>query len=268
MKQLLFTIALVCAAHTAQAQTYIKETEEQYARSQAARGEAITAFRAGDAATALAGMLKALEDRPNNVALLGNTIFLAAETGDAEMAGSLTRRYLKMNIVPGAAVQQKLEATLSETSWVELKSEMDKLMAPIGEAEVWREISPETVLVEDIALDGSGGFYASSVVSGSIIHTDANGNSRPFVADESQQFGSFFGLAYERLARNPYLFASYGWVDQTKGLTKETAHTGILKLHPTTGEIEGNWILPGGVEGQQIADLVASGRHGVFATDG
>lgn len=268
MKPLLFAIAVTCAAHTAQAQTYITETEEQYARSQAARGEAIAAFRAGDAATALAGMLKALEDRPNNVALLGNAIFLAAETGDAEVAESLTRRYLKMNVVPGAAVQQKLEATLSEASWVELKSEMDKLMTPIGEAEVWREVSPETVLVEDIALDGSGGFYASSVVSGSIIHTDAYGNSRPFVADESQQFGSFFGLAYERLARNPYLFASYGWVDQTKGLAKATAHTGILKLHPTTGEIEGNWILPGGVEGQQIADLVASGRHGVFATDG
>lgn len=268
MKQLFIAIAVACTAHTAQAQTHISETEEQYERSQAARGEAIAAFRAGDAPAALAGMLKALEDRPTNVAILGNAIFLAAETGDANLAESLTRRYLKMSVVPGAAVQAKLEAVLGETTWADLKADMDSLMAPIGSADVWREVSTDIALIEDIADDRSEGFYASSVVSGTITHTDGYGNTRPFLVDEGQNFGSFFGLAYEREARYPYLYASYGWVEQTKGLAKESARTGILKLHPTTGEIEGNWALPGGVDGQQIADLVATGRHGVYATDG
>lgn len=268
MKQFFYAIAVACAAHTAQAQTYISETEEQYERSQAARGEAIAAFRAGDAATALAGMLKALEDRPTNVAVLGNAIFLAAETGNADLAENLTRRYLKMSVVPGAAVQQKLEAVLAESTWADLKADMDRLMVPNGSADVWQEVPTDISLVEDIADDRSEGFYASSVVSGTITHTDAYGNTRPFLVDEGQNFGSFFGLAYERYARYPYLYASYGWVEQTKGLAKENARTGILKLHPSTGEVEGNWTLPDGVEGQQIADLVATGRHGVYATDG
>lgn len=268
MKQLLFAVVACCAAHTAQAQTFITESEEQYSRSQQARTEAIAAFRSGDLATALAGMQRALTDRPTNIALLGNAIFLAAETGDLDTARAITERYLKLGVVPGAAIQQKLQEKLPAETWANLKSEIDRLIIPLGEAEVWRDVPNATQLIEDVALDGSGGLYASSVVSGSIIHVDAYGNSRPFLRDQNTEFGSFFGLAYERLARNPYLFASYGWVDQTKGLTKEEARTGILKLHPTTGEIEGNWTLPGGVEGQQIADLVATGRHGVYATDG
>lgn len=268
MKKLLFAIATTCVAHSAQAQTYISETEEQYARSQAARAEAIKAFRAGNAAEALEGMIKALEGRPSNIALLGNAIFLAAEVENAELAESLTRRYLKMKVVPGGGVQQALEGVLPAATWAELKAQIDQLTAPVGSAEVLREIPTDIVLVEDIADDRTEGFYASSVVSGTITHTDAYGNTRPFLVDEGQDFGSFFGLAYERQARYPYLYASYGWVDQTEGLTKEEARTGILKLHPTTGEIEGNWVLPGGVEGQQIADLVATGREGAYATDG
>ena len=268
MKQTFFALFALVATNSAQAQTYITETEEQYARSQAARAEAIAAFRAGEPDAALEGMLRALSDRPTNVAILGNAIFLAAETSDAGLAESLARRYLKMGIVPGAAVQEKLEEALPESTWADLKAAMDRLMSPMGNAQVWREVPTDVQLVEDIADDGSEGFYASSVVSGTITHTDGYGNTRPFLLDEGQNFGSFFGLAYERFARYPYLYASYGWVDQTKGLSKENARTGILKLHPTTGEIEGNWTLQGGVEGQQIADLVATGRHGVFATDG
>lgn len=268
MKQTFFALLALAATHTVQAQSYITETEEQYARSQEARAEAITAFRAGELDAALEGMLRALSDRPTNVAILGNAIFLAAETGDAGLAENLTRQYLKMSIVPGEGVQAKLEEALPEAIWSDLKAEIERLMTPVGAAEVWREVPTDIQLVEDIADDGSGGFYASSVVSGTITHVDAYGNVEPFLKDQTTKYGSFFGLAYERLARNPYLYATFGWVDQTVGLQKENAQTGVLKIHPTTGEVVRKWVLPGGVEGQQIADIVATGKHGVFATDG
>ncbi len=265
MKKVLPALFALSISFGAVAQPLISETEEQYARSQVARTEAIAAFRSGDLETAYLGMMQALEDRPNNAALLGNAIFLAAETGKLEEAASLSKRYLAMGIAPGAGIQAKLKEKLPAGVWVGLEQNLQALLKPLGTASIVMEIPAEHRLVEGIAADQQGGYFLSTVVSGSLVHVTKGGEVDALLSSEPNAPRSFFGLAYS--AKEQSLYATYGRVDQTPGHVAGEGKTGVLRISATTKEITGDWQLSGGTGSQQIADIAISPAGKIFVSE-
>lgn len=265
MKQIIFALITFCAAISATAQSLVTESDEQYARSQAARTDAITAFRAGDMETAYNGMIRALEDRPSNTALLGNAIFLAAETGRLNEAVTLNNRHLALDVAPVDAIQAKLKEKLPADRWAVIEKRITALSKPVGIAATVGEIPTEYKLVEGVASDGKNGFFLSTVVSGSILFKDVDGGLSLVLDGRPLGANSFFGLAYNKAENS--LYATYGRVDQTPGHKAGEGKTGLLRINISSGEVTGNWFLPGGTDGQQIADIAISPEGRVFVSE-
>ena len=265
MKQIILALLIHGAAQSAAAQPLITESEEQYARSQSARTEAITAFRSGDLDTAFTGMMRALEDRPSNTALLGNAMFLAAETGRLDDAVALNKRHLALGVAPAGAIQAKLKEKLPESDWTAIEQEIAALSTPVGNAATVAEIPTEYRLVEGVASDGKSGFFLSTVVSGSLLHMDASGELNLLLDGRPLEANSFFGIAYNR--GEDSLYATYGRVDQTPGHETGAGKTGLLRVNVSTKEVTGNWSLPGGTDGKQIADIAISSTDQVFVSE-
>ncbi len=263
----IFAAAIICIGMTptVSSQTIISETEEQYSRSQAVRGEAITAFRAGDLATALEGMKRALVDRPTNTALLSNALFLAAETGNTDDATDFANRFVALGLVPGAGIQAKMQEKLPAETWQHFSEKFKALIQPKGVAEKILSVPTDHRLVEGVATNGKGIFFLSTVVSNTILTADPTGEISILTDGKDHAIGSFFGIAYNQ--QEHALYATYGRVDQTYNMPKGEGQTGVLSINPDTGGITGDWTLSGGTEGQQIADVAISPDGAVYVTE-
>lgn len=265
MKMLFTPLLCFGLALSAAAQPLISETEEQYARSQAARGEGIAAFRAGDFAAALEAMKRALKDRPNNAALLSNAIYLAAEAGDLDALREYAGHYAMLGLAPGGAVTEKMQQLLEPTEWQAFDARFQQNVASQGSGETLLTVPTEHRLVEGIAYAPDHGYFLSTVVSGRILKTNAGAAPRVLVDGKDHSAGSFFGIAFS--PDENALYATFGRVDQTPGIAEGEGQTGVMRINPVTGEVTGTWALPGGTEGQQIADVTAH-KSGVYVTDG
>ncbi len=262
-----FAAAIIClgVALPASAQSVISETEDQYTRSQAARGEAIAAFRAGDLTTALAGMKRALADRPANTALLSNALFLAAETEQIDDAIDFADRFIALGLVPGADIQAKMQEKLPADVWQGFSDKFYQLIQAKGAAETLLSIPTEHRLVEGITTDGNGTYFLSTVVSNTILKTNATGEISVLTDGTDHAIGSFFGIAYS--GGENALYVTHGRVDQTRNMPRGEGQTGVMRVDPETGLVTGDWPLPGGTEGQQIADIAISPEGIVYVSE-
>lgn len=267
-----FAIAIICFGVAVPAssqspvsdQSLVLETEEQYERSQAARGNAITAFRAGDLAAALERMKHALTDRPTNIALLSNALFLAAETEKIDDAVKFANQFTALSMVPGAGIQAKMKAKLPAIVWQRFSKEFEELLKPRGIAETLISVPTDHRLVEGVATDGNGTYFLSTVVSGTILSVKPDGTLSVLVNRDDHAVGSFFGIAYSR--QEGALYATHGRVDQTPNMPEGEGQTGVMRINPKTGDMTGDWVLSGGTDGQQIADIAISPTGTVYAT--
>lgn len=265
MKTLAALALCVSLSAPAAAQTFVSETEEQYERSQAARQNAVSAFGSGNHALALKGMQLALRDRPTNPALLANALYLAAEVGDAALVQTYADKFAALGLAPGAQVLDRVRAALAPDEWAALEARFSANAAASGRAETLFSIDAAHRLVEGIAALADGSYVVSTVVSGRLLRVAPNRTTSVLLDGRTVGAGSFFGLAYD--ADEGALYATYGRVDQTPGLPADGARTGVVALDASSGAVLGNWVLPGGVEGQQIAD-VATHSSGTYVTDG
>lgn len=246
-------------------QGLISESEEQYSRSQAARGEAIAAFRAGDFATALDGMKRALADRPANIALLNNAVFLAAESEKTSDAIKFANQFLALSLVPGGPFQAKMKEKLPAEIWSGFNEKFNQVSQPKGSADRLFSVPTDHRLVEGVATDNNGTYFLSTVVSGTILRSSPDREISILVDGADHAAGSFFGIAYS--PRENALYATYGRVDQTPNMPKGEGLTGVMRVNPVTGDITGDWSLPGGTENQQIADIAISPTGTVYLSE-
>ena len=246
-------------------QSSVSESEEQYSRSQTVRGEAITAFRAGDLATALDLMKRALIDRPTNTALLSNALFLAAETGSIDDATNFANQFIALELVPGAGIRAKMQEKLPAATWQQFSKKFDALVQPKGTAEKILSISTDHKLVEGVATDGNGAYFLSTVVSNAILVASPTGEISVLTSGTDHAIGSFFGIAYSQ--QEKALYATHGRVDQTRNMPKGEGQTGVIRIDPRSGDVTGDWPLPGGTEDQQIADITISPDGAVFVSE-
>lgn len=261
-----FAVAIICFGVTfsASPQDFITETENQYLQSQTARGEAVVSFRAGDLTAALDGMKRALVDRPTNPALLSNALFLAAETGKTEGAVGFANQFVALGLVPGAGIQAKMQEKLPAGVWQRFSKKFGEITQPTGTAESLISVATEHKLVEGIATDGNGTYFLSTVISGTILSVKPNGEISILVDRKDHAIGSFFGIAYNE--HQQALYATHGRVDQTPNMAKGEGQTGVLRINSATGDVTGDWALPGGTDGQQIADIAISPTGSVYVT--
>ncbi|WP_262693520.1 NHL repeat-containing protein [Kordiimonas aquimaris] len=247
------------------AQTTVHETDAAFLRSQEMRAEAIKAFRAGNLDTALEAMLQALKERPTNTALLSNAIFLAAETNDIDTAHALTLRFTKLGVNPGGAIQEKLKEKLTTQNWETLNKKFIENAARTGVTTEVVSIPTHHKLVEGIAADGSGNMFFSTVVSGELLKADTTGNISVLFDGTKDDLGSFFGIAYDKTSQA--LFATFASIAQTPAQHSENKDTGVVKIDPLSGKLLKKWTLPGGSEGQQVADITITNTGSVFVAD-
>jgi len=246
-------------------QDTVSESEEQYSRSQTVRGEAITAFRAGELTTALDLMKRALVDRPTNTALLSNALFLAAETGNIDDTTNFANTFIALGLVPGAGIQAKMQEKLPAATWQNFNSKFDALTQPKGIAEEKLSVPTDHKLVEGVATDGNGTYFFSTVVSNTILTASRGGEISVLTNGADHAIGSFFGIAYSPYERA--LYATHGRVDQTRNMPKGEGQTGVIRIDTRSGDVTGDWTLPGGTEDLQIADIVISPDGDVYVTE-
>jgi len=246
-------------------QDLISESEEQYSRSQAARGEAIAAFRAGEFATALDGMKRALAERPTNIALLNNALFLAAEAEQTNDVVEFANRFIALDLIPGELFKAKMQGKLPAKVWSGFNEKFNQVSQPQGSADTLFSIPTDHRLVEGIATDNNGSYFLSTVVSGTILRSSPGQEISILVDGADHAAGSFFGIAYS--PRENALYATYGRVDQTPNMPKGEGLTGVMRINPVTGDITGDWSLPGGTENQQIADIAISPTGTVYLSE-
>jgi hypothetical protein len=266
MKQIFALAALLTLAvptGTATSQTH--ETNAAFEAGQSARAEAGEAFRAGNLKAALTKMEEALTHRPGNTALLSNILFLAAETGDLVRAEEAALEFAAQGLAPGANFQAKLREKLAPETWARLEEKFLKNTSPKGDAEILTEVPAEAMLVEGIALNQTdGSLFAATVVSRA-IYKIADGETNVFVDGKPLGMPSFFGIAFDDARRS--LFATYARVDQTPGIAAGEGHTGIAEFDAATGALKKNWVLDGSTTDHQIADIVITHAHEIYASD-
>ena len=240
------------------------ETNAQFEASQKARSEGFAAFRAGDHAGALVKLEAALALRPDNSLLLGYVAYLAAETGDTPRATEVARRYAALGLAPGQQIQDALEEKLPADDWAEIKAGFTANITPQGEASIFASVPPDIALIEGIALGPDGRLFVSSVVSGGIYAQRENGWQK-LISAADRGMGSFFGIAFDALHGS--LWATYGHVDQTSGHKKGGGKTGIAEFDATTGKLKHDYVLQGSTAEHQIADLLITRDHTIYASD-
>lgn len=265
MKYLILIAALIINAPTLAAQTIIHETDAVFLQSQEIRSEAIKAFRVGDLDTALKSMLQALKERPTNTALLSNAIFLAAETDDLDTAIALTKRYVKLGVNPGGAIQEKLKEKLTIQNWESLDEQFKRNAVLTGVATQIASIPTNHKLVEGIATDNNGNLFFSTVVSGELLKTNTSGDTIVLFDGTKNGLGSFFGIAFDKASQA--LFATFATIAQTPEQHSGNKDTGVVKIDPLTGQLLQIWTLPGGSEGQQVADITITDTGHIFVAD-
>lgn len=246
-------------------QSAVSESEEQYSRSQTVRGEAVTAFRAGELTTALDLMKRALADRPTNTALLSNALFLAAETNNIDEAINFANVFVTLGLVPGAGIQAKMQEKFPVATWQHFSDQFDALVRPTGVAEKILSVPTDHKLVEGVATDGNGTYFLSTVVSNTILTASPAGEISVLTSGTDHAIGSFFGIAYSQ--KEKALYATHGRVDQTRDMPKGEGQTGVVRIDPRSGDVTGDWPLPGGTESQQIADIIIDPDGAVYATE-
>jgi len=265
MKQIFgFMLALMLAAHSSAANDIIFETNAQFEASQKARAEGLAAFRAGNHTVALVKMEEALSHRPGNTLILGYTAYLAAETGDLTRAQEAANLYAAAGQAPGGGIQRKLTEKLDAGIWADLKEKFDTNIAPKGDALVHATVSADVKLVEGITVAPDGRTFVSSVVSGGIYSVNGNGNTL-LVSASTHKMGSFFGIAFDTSHNS--LFAAYARVEQTPDTVAGEGTTGVAEFDAATGVLLHNWVLNGSTDEHQIADLLITHDHSVYASD-
>lgn len=265
MRYIIIILLIAFGTVPSGAQTIIQETDAAFQHSQELRSDAIKAFRANDLNKAKALMMQALEHRPNSIAILGNAIFISAETGDATTAFELTKKLVTMGVNPAAAVQEKLKTILGPDEWHTLEETIKANAKPLGQAHTLTTIPANHRLVEGIAADNDGTFYFSTVVSGSLLKADTNGNTEVLYDGQSAGLGSFFGIAFNQITNT--IFATFATINQTPKHDRNTSDTGVIEVDPITGKLLNKWVLPQGSDGHQIADIAISERGTVFVAD-
>ena len=265
MKQIVgFMLMLVCAALPAAADEPVFETDAEFEASQKARSEGLAAFRAGDHATALANMEEALALRPGNTLILGYIAYLAAETGDTARAAEAATAFAAARQAPGAGIQGKLAEKLNPEVWAGIKEKFDANIAPKGSASVHASVPADVKLIEGIAVAPDGRMFVSSVVSGGIYSVEGE-SARLLVNASDHTMGSFFGIAFD--ASHNSIFATYGRVEQTLDHTAGEGTTGVAEFDSISGALKHNWVLDGTTDKHQIADIMITHDHIVYASD-
>lgn len=240
----------------------VAEDETAFEASQAARAKGGEAFRAGDLGAALAAMEKALSFRPTHPGLLGNVAYLAAATGDGQRAAEALQAYAALGLLPGAEIQAKVKEAVTPVAWEKLEAAFRHNNRTVGTADIDTPLPADLHLVEGIALSEDGTLYIGTVVSGGIYRM--NGHEAVQIVDaRDHEFGSFFGMAM--FGGN--LYATFARVEQTPGHMKGEGQTGLAKINPETGDVLQVWTLPGGTEGQQLADLTVTSDDSIYVSD-
>ena len=238
------------------------EDQASFTASQDARARGAEAFREGDLPTALAAMEEALTLRPTHPGLLGNVAYLAAATGDGQRAAKALEAYAALGLVPGEEIRAKVRDAVSAAAWQRLEDAFNRNSQPIGTAEIAAPLPAELHLVEGIARDTDGTFYIGTVVSSGIYRVTGDGTTK-IVNAKDHEFGSFFGMSLH----DGSLYATFARVEQTPGFVPDDGQTGLAKINPATGDVRKVWTLPGGTEGQQIADLCITANGTVYLSD-
>jgi len=257
-------MVLALSAQFAAAGEPIFETDAHFTASQAARGEGLAAFKAGDAVTALAKLEQALALRPNNSLLLGYVAFLSAETGDLARAAVTAKRYAAIGQAPGAGIQGKLAETLPTDVWAPIKAAFDANLAAKGSADALYHIPTDIALIEGIAAAPDGRLFVSAVVSGGLYLLEETG-PRQIVRAADHGMGSFFGIVYD--THTNMLLATYGRVEQTPGIAAGKGITGVAAFDPDSGALMYNWTLDGSSADHQIADIIVRKSGEIYASD-
>jgi len=261
-------LALSLPTQIAVAGDPIFESNAQFEASQKARGEGLAAFRAGDAPAALVKLEEALALRPNNTLLLGYVAFLTVETGDLARAAEAATQYAATGQALGRGIQGKLAEKLPADIWAPIKAAFDANITAKGEATLHYVIPTDIALVEGIAAAPGGRLFVSSVVSGGLYVLEDDG-PRQIMSAADHNMGSFFGITHDPLHGS--LWATYGRVDQTPvhnpGHNKSEGTTGIAEFDAMTGALRHNYVLDGSTADHQIADLLITHDHTVYASD-
>ena len=258
-KRLAIALAAVLALPTG---SPMAEDEAAFQASQEARGRGGEAFRAGDLTAALAAMEEALSYRPGHPGLLGNVAYLAAATGDGQRAVEALEAYAALGLVPGGEIRAKAKEAVTPAAWERLEAAFTRNGRAIGMADIDTPLPADLRLVEGIALGPDDTLYVGTVVSGGIYRMDGH-EATMIVGAKDHEFGSFFGMTMH----DGSLYATFARVEQTPGYVPGEGQTGLAKINPATGDVLQVWTLPGGTEGQQIADLAVTAAGTIYLSD-
>ncbi|TNE63471.1 MAG: hypothetical protein EP335_09355 [Alphaproteobacteria bacterium] len=209
-------------------------------------------------------METALAYRPGHPLLLGYVAYLAAETGDPALALAAANSYADLGLVPGADIRAALEKALPGDAWQNLQARFDANAAAVGTAQLAASLPDSLRLVEGIAASADGTLYFGTIVSRALYARASDGQVRKIFDGAAAGLGSFFGLAYQE---GRGLFATFATIDETPGIAAADSKTGLLLLDPATGQVLGQWTLPGTSENAQVADVTITASGSVFVSD-
>lgn len=258
---LLLLLLLVCALMS---QTRLRAQEVRdvrYYTQQAAK-----AYQEKNYTAYLENMLRAVELRPDNPALLYNLAGAYALAGNRGAALDGLSRVAEMGLVYKAEADEDFSSIKATEEFRKILRRFESNKAPVGRSSTAFTIQEKGLITEGLAYDAAEStFYLSSVRARKILKVSKDGRMTEF-ASEREGLWSAMGMKVD--ARRRHLWVATAAVPQMINYRKEEeGQSGVLKFDLKTGKLIGRYILSKNPRPHWLGDLVLNSSGDLFVTD-
>jgi hypothetical protein len=233
------------------------------ARSLRAKANACEA--AGDLACAISAFETALELQPGHRMYWLNMAIWNQQIGNRPKALAWLQEFANAGLyVAPSAMAGALEVALDDPDFGPVLQQIQTNAEPMGEAELYQQISETNLLVEGIAFDPqTGRTFVSTIAERSIWFAEKSGAFTPFVSDDSR-LRSLFSLVVD--ADRHLLWVTSGTLEQTFLTNDEPATTGLFAFDLSNGVPVRHYDLTD--KAKILGDLAQAEDGTLYASDG
>ena len=236
----------------------------------AARGawtRANAALRAGDTASAMREVTRAVAAWPRQPAFSWGLAVLSARTGDVAALRGALHAYADLEIGRDIRSDTLFARYLSLPGFDDLAARLHRNLQSLDRSRTVLTIPDSSLWPEGVHHDpGSGRFYLTSIAHGTIVEADPQGGTRDVIPRNSPRISSILAVRVDA-ARGVVWATTSGLPGMTGYTPADSSIAALLRISLRDGTVQRRWDLPVRAGGHVLGDLSIGPAGDIFFTD-
>jgi SMP-30/Gluconolactonase/LRE-like region len=268
MATALSLVLCVTIASPSAAQTYTGiAAVDSAAAARDAWSRASAALRANNLAKARTEMTRAATAWPTQPAYLWGRAIVAARAGDTASALAGLSAYAALGLGRDVRKDPALAALTGAPAFAAIVARLDTNRAPLVRSARRAQLADSAFWPEGVDYDArTRTFYVASVRQRTIAAVSENGSTRELWPRAQPGIGAMLGVRVD--AKRGVLWATTSGIKQMSGyLPADSSIAALLRIDMKTGAVQRRWDLPPVKGGHVLGDLAVGPNGDVFVTD-